>query len=301
MTLIELSLVLAVFISIRLSGIRLSIPETLLMSLLVLVFYPFFKSILTVSVNAPYVFLTLLAVYLARNKQSTMAGLVFAISAGMVPVSIFLVILFVIWLGARRDSSLGKIYLSTLAFFMVVSIILFPGWTSEWFATYLRLFPDFSWVRTPLMVVGELFPGASSQIAIVLSLLFLMMILVEWYGIGERDGRGFHWKLMITLNLLYLFNLTSEGIYLLWLLAPLFSVYKYLTEKWRVSGKIITWVTYLALIYIYWHRFQISQNWQPEETALIILLLPLLTVLGLQWFRWWATVSPKALIDSINS
>jgi len=218
-----------------------------------------------------------------------------------VPVSIFLVILFVIWLGARRDSSLGKIYLSTLAFFMVVSIILFPGWTSEWFATYLRLFPDFSWVRTPLMVVGELFPGASSQIAIVLSLLFLMMILVEWYGIGERDGRGFHWKLMITLNLLYLFNLTSEGIYLLWLLAPLFSVYKYLTEKWRVSGKIITWVTYLALIYIYWHRFQISQNWQPEETALIILLLPLLTVLGLQWFRWWATVSPKALIDSINS
>lgn len=301
MTLIELSLVLAVFISIRLSGIRLSIPETLLMSLLVLVFYPFFKSILTVSVNAPYVFLTLLAVYLARNKQSTMAGLVFAISAGMVPVSIFLVILFVIWLGARRDSSLGKIYLSTLVFFMVVSIILFPGWTSEWFATYLRLFPDFSWVRTPLMVVGELFPGASSQIAIVLSLLFLMMILVEWYGIGERDGRGFHWKLMITLNLLYLFNLTSEGIYLLWLLAPLFSVYKYLTEKWRVSGKIITWVTYLALIYIYWHRFQISQNWQPEETALIILLLPLLTVLGLQWFRWWATVSPKALIDSINS
>jgi hypothetical protein len=82
------------------------------------------------------------------------------------------------------------------------------------------------------------------------------MMLVEWYGIGEREGRGFHWKLMLTLNLLYLFNLTSEGIYLIWLFAPLFSVFKYLIEKWRVSGRIIFWVTYLALIFIHWRRFQ---------------------------------------------
>jgi len=300
MTFVELSLVLSVFLSIRLAGLKISIPELLIMSLLVLVFYPLFKSILTVSVNAPYVFLSLLAVYLSRERQGTMAGLLFAICLWMVPPSLFLAILFMIWLGARRDGSLAKIYFSSLAFLVVVSLILFPGWTSEWFATYLRLFPDFSWVRTPLMVVGELFPGASAQIAIALSLVTLVMMLVEWYGIGEREGRAFHWKLMLTLNLLYLFNLTSEGIYLIWLFAPMFSVYKYLMEKWRVSGRIIAWVTTLTLIYVHWRRFQITQNWLPEESALVILLLPLLTMVGLQWFRWWATVSPKALIDSIN-
>lgn len=301
MTLIEVSLILSVFLSIRMAGFKLTIPEILIMSFLVLVFYPFFKSILTVSVTAPYVFLTLLAVYLAREKQGTMAGLLFAISLWMVPLSFLLVVLFMIWLGARRDSSLAKIFFSSLGFFVVVSLILFPGWIADWFATYLRLFPDFSWVRTPLMVAGSLFPGASAQIAIALSLAMLIMLLVEWYGIGEREGRGFHWKLMLTFNLLYLFNLTSEGIYLLWLLAPLFSVYKYLTEKWRLSGRIISWVTYLALIFVHWRRFQISENWLPEETSLVILMLPILTMFGLQWFRWWATVSPKALIDSINS
>ncbi len=81
----------------------------------------------------------------------------------------------------------------------------------------------------------------------------------------EREGRGFHWKLMLTLNLLYLFNLTSEGIYLIWLFAPLFSVFKYLIEKWRVSGRIIFWVTYLALIFIHWRRFQITQNGRPRN------------------------------------
>lgn len=301
MTLVEVSMVLGVLISIKLAGLKLSIPETLIISFLVLIFYPLFKSVLTASVNAPYVFLTLLAVYLAREKQATMAGLLFAICLGMVPLSIFLVILFLIWLGARRDGSLAKIYFSTLAFLIVVSLILFPGWMSEWFATYLRLFPDLTWVRTPLMVVGALFPGASAQIAIVLSLVVFIWMLVEWYGIGEQEGRRFHWKLMLTLNLLYFFNLTSEGIYLLWLFAPLFTVYKYLTEKWRVSGKIISWVTTLALIFVYWRRFQNTQNWLPEESSLIILLLPLLTILCLQWFRWWATVSPKALIDSIKT
>lgn len=300
MTLVELSLVLSVYLSIRLAGLKLSTLELLIMSFLGLVFYPFFKSILTVSVTAPYVFLALLAVYLARERQGTIAGLLFALSVWMAPLSFFLVILFMIWLGARRDGSLSRIFFSSLGFFIVVSLILFPGWTAEWFASYLRLFPDFSWVRTPLMVVGELFPGASAQIAIVLSLVMLIIMLVEWYGIGEREGRGFHWKLMLTLNLLYLFNLTSEGVYLIWLLAPLFSVYKYLTEKWRVSGKIISWVTYLALIFIHWRRFQLTQNWLPEESALVILLLPIFTMLGLQWFRWWATVSPKALIDSLK-
>ena len=300
MTLVELSLVLSVYLSIRLAGLKLSTLELLIMSFLGLVFYPFFKSILTVSVTAPYVFLALLAVYLARERQGTIAGLLFALSVWMAPLSLFLVILFMIWLDTRRDGSLSRIFFSSLGFFIVVSLILFPGWTAEWFASYLRLFPDFSWVRTPLMVVGELFPGASAQIAIVLSLVTLIVMLVEWYGIGEREGRGFHWKLMLTLNLLYLFNLTSEGIYLIWLLAPLFSVYKYLTEKWRVSGKIISWVTYLALIFIHWRRFQLTQNWLPEESALVILLLPIFTMLGLQWFRWWATVSPKALIDSLK-
>jgi len=300
MTLIELSLLLSVALSIRMAGLKMSTPELLLTSILIFVFYPLFKAILVVSVVTPYIFLTLLAVYLARERQGTTAGFLFALSVWMVPLSLFLVILFIIWLGARRDNSLPKIFFSSLAFFILVSLILFPGWAAEWFATYLRLFPDFSWVRTPLMVFGELFPGASAQIAIALSLLTLIVMLVEWYSIGDREGRGFHWKLMLTLNLLYLFNLTSEGIYLLWLFVPFFSVFKYLTEKWRVSGKIISWVTYLALIFVHWRRFQFTQNWLPEESSLVILLLPIITLAGLQWFRWWATVSPKALIDSIE-
>jgi hypothetical protein len=40
-----------------------------------------------ISVNAPYIFLTLLAVHLARERQGTMAGLLFALSVWMVPLT----------------------------------------------------------------------------------------------------------------------------------------------------------------------------------------------------------------------
>ena len=301
MTLVELCLALSVHFSVRISGLKLSLPETLILSLLILIFYPLFKSVITVSVTVPYFFLTILAVYLATNRQGTMAGFLFALALWMVPLTIFLVILFMIWFGVRRDNSLANVFVSVLGFFVVISLILFPGWAADWFANYLRVFPDFSWVNTPLMVLGKLFPGASAQIAILLNLLTFVVMLVEWYGIGQRESRSFQWKLMLTLNFLYLFNLRSEGVYLLWLFAPLFNVYKYLTEKWRVSGRIISWVSCLTLIFIHWRRFQVTQNWLLEESSLVILLLPLMTMLGSQWFRRWATVSPKALIDSIKN
>ena len=131
MTIVELSIVLSVLISVRLANLKITLPETLLMAALGLVFYPLFKSVLTVSVSAPYVFLSLLAVLLAREHLGTMAGLLFAVSVWMSPVSLFLVILFAIWLGARRDGSVAKMFLSTQVFFVIVSLILFPGWIAD--------------------------------------------------------------------------------------------------------------------------------------------------------------------------
>ena len=36
----------------------------------------------------------------------------------------------------------------------------------------------------------------------------------------------------------------------------------------------------------------------PEAHGVLLLLAPLLVFVGLQWFRWWAVASPKALVES---
>jgi len=69
----------------------------------------------------------------------------------MFNLSLILAIFFAIWLSSRRDNAFISIYLAGLGFFLVTSLILFPGWIPQWFASFIRVHPDLSWVKTPLM------------------------------------------------------------------------------------------------------------------------------------------------------
>lgn len=298
MTLIELSYFMIGWLALKLSGLRVNGLETILICLLMLVFYPAFKSILSASILPPYLLLVIWACYLAINRQGMLAGVLLFIAFGMVPLSLVVAIFLMIWLGARRDSSLSNVYFVGLGFLVVTALILFPGWIPGWFGRLITLFSDFAWIDTPLSRAAAFFPGAIRQISIGLHLLLVIVLLVEWYGLGAKELRGFRWKLMLTLTVFYLFNPTSHGAYLLVLFPPLFTVFNYLVEKWRFSGKIFSWVIYLVLIFIYWTRFQTSPDWPSAESSDVILVLPFIVMIGLQWFRWWALVSPKALIDS---
>jgi hypothetical protein len=144
------------------------------------------------------------------------------------------------------------------------------------------------------------FPGASNQISIGLHLASFIMLLVEWYGLSGKNERTIQWKLMLTLTLSYFFNLFSEGSAFLLVLPALFTVMKYLCEKWPLSGKIIHWVSFLSVGIFSWRLVLDPLEKFPREHAAILILVPFLVFIGLQWFRWWATASPKALVELKN-
>lgn len=148
------------------------------------------------------------------------------------------------------------------------------------------------------MGVARAFPGAYSQVAIALHLFFFIMLLVEWYGLGSRNDRGVHWKLMLTLIVSYFFNPYSDSALLLLILPVFFSIYKYLAEKWPISGKILLWISFLAFGFLSWQTVPDPLDGFPKEHAVIILLIPMILFLGLQYFRWWAIASPKALVEA---
>ena len=298
MTLIEVAYLLAALLAIKISGLKLSSLETILFALLTLFFYPSFKLILTASILPPFILLALWACLLAIRGNTNGAGVLLFVCVGILPLTLPIAIFFMIWSGVRQNNSLAGVYFFGILFLIVSSLILFPGWVQEWFARFVGLYPDFSWVDTPLMRIAAIFPAASQPISIGLHVALLFYLLVEWYGLGSGDERTLRWKLMLTLNVLYFFNPLSQGAYLLLLLPGFFLIVKFLVEKWHKTGKIIGWALYLALVYTYSTRFFIAQNWQPRESSVVILLLPMLTFLGLQWFRWWAIASPKALIES---
>ena len=216
----------------------------------------------------------------------------------MNPAGLFVTVLLLIVLSGRRDQSMLQIILIGFVFLLVTSLILFPGWIPDWFANIIMLEPKVDWLNTPWMGLAAVFPGASRQLAIILHLATFIMLLVEWYGMGEQNDRSLQWKLMLTLSVSYFFNLFSDGSALLFIFPGFFLVFKYFSEKWKVSGKILYWVAFIITGFLSWHLTDDPLSSFPKTDSVLLILVPLLAFLGLQWFRWWAISSPKALIES---
>ena len=297
MTITTLALFFSVWFGFDLAGVRFHPIEKVLIALLITLSYPWFKLILNASVLPLYVFFMILGTKKALEGRSTAAGIYFLISFGMFPLSLILAIFFVIWLGSQRDSGFLSIYLSGLAFLLVTSLILFLGWIPEWFANFVQVHPDLSWVDTPLMRVAAFFPGAYQPLAISLHVLTLFMLLVEWYGLPESGERQIRWKALLTLNLISFLNPTSSAVYLLLVWPGLFLFFEFLDEKWKIGGKIVSWTVFLILLNRFWTDFQNTQNWSSTESTVVSVLLPIVALIGLEWTRWWAMESPKPLIE----
>lgn len=298
MTVSECACLIMLVLSLRLAGLELPWWQELLVCLLGMGFFPGLKLIVNASSEPLLMMLVLLGVYLAVKKETSMAGILLAFSFGMLPLSFIVALFFMLWWGARRDYGLPRLYFSCLVFLVLLALILFPGWPSEWFAAWINRYSSLSWLDTPLMRVGAFFPGASQQISILLHSLVLFALLVEWYGMPRTEGRGMTWKLMVSIVCIYCLSYSGSAVSYYLLFPPLFTLFKYFTEKWKFSGKILSAVLYIALLYFYWTRFQTSPSWLSRESSAGVLLILLVVSLGLQGFRWWAMVSSQAMIEN---
>jgi len=298
MMLTQLSIVASFLLGIKLSGLKLNGFEIFISCLLGVLFYFSVRASLSASMLPFFVMLTLLAIQLAMSGQGNQAGLLLLFALWINPVAIFVGVFLLIYLGSKRDNSLGRILLIGFAFLLVTTLILFPNWIQEWFSSLVRLDPGLDWLDTPFMGVARAFPGAYVQVAIALHLLSFIMLLVEWYGLGNRNNRGVHWKLMLTLVVSYFFTPYSDGALLLFILPAYYSIFKYAAEKWPVSGKILLWISFQAIGILSWRLVPDPLDGFPKEHAVIFLLVPIVVFLGLQYFRWWAIASPRALVES---
>ncbi|NLE84491.1 MAG: hypothetical protein GX603_08260 [Chloroflexi bacterium] len=300
MMLTQASIIVSVLVSIRLSGIKLKGIEIFLTCLVIALIYPFVRASLEASLAPFAIMMTLLAIRAALEGKGNQSGLLFLLAIWFNPLAFFTLIFLAIYLGSRRDNEMIRIFMIGFAFLLVTSLILFPNWIPEWFASLVRLEPGIDWLNTPLMGIARAFPGAYRQIAIGLHLFAFIMLLVEWYGLGSRNERGVQWKLMLTLIVSYFFNLFSDGAYLLLALPAFFAIFKYLTEKWTVSGKILYWISILIIAYLSWRLVPDPLGGFPQAHAVTISLIPFVVFVGLQYFRWWALASPRALVESNN-
>ncbi len=295
LTLIELAIGASIFFSIKLIGWKLRPVEMILLIVFSLLWYPGLKSILFGSPTPINIFIIILAIYLLLNKQDTPAGFLLASVFISIEISLLLTIYLIVWSLSQKRLSVLWSFLAGLAFLGVISLILFPGWFAEWFRVFLIVNPGFSWINTPLMRIAKALPGIETLLLYVLHIGVFLYMLYEWFTVLDKTGKPFVWKTLLTLLLIYLFNTRSQAAYLAILLPALFLIFRFWSQRWRIFGKIAMWVVILSFGIGYWFVFFEKGGWFLPDPSVIILLLPLVVFIGLNWIRWWALSQPDLL------
>ncbi|HOE34739.1 MAG: DUF2029 domain-containing protein [Chloroflexi bacterium] len=295
MSLTAAAIFFSIWIGIDLTGARLTSLEKVILALVITCSYPFFKLILSASILPLFILALFAACRSAMAGRGTAAGVLLFLCVGMLPIGLLIAIFLIIWLNSQKQTDILPVFLVGLVFLSVTSLILFPGWIPQWFASFISAQPRLDWLDTPLMRVAAFFPGAVVPLAVALHVVLLFALLVEWYGLTEKDERQARWKLLLSLSLLSLYNPSGSAAFLLFAWPGLFLFYAFLQEKWKIFGKIIFWLFLAFYIYSSLESFLRSQNWSSTESTWVITALPIAALLSLEWTRWWAMNSPRPL------
>ena len=292
LTLIELSIMGTVFLSIKIAGWKIHVVEMILLILFGILFYPGVKSILFGNPLPISVFLFILAIYLIFIKQETSAGIILALSTFSLEIGFIITLFLLIWCLFQKQYMIVLLLLAGVGTFSLVSWLMFGNWTPEWLSVFIRINPGYSWISTPVMRITSAFTGGRVALNYIVHISLVIYMLLEWFGAFGKKARIILWKAFITLVIVYFVNLWSKPEYLYLLIPGLFFILRFLNERWKFVGKIIGWLIILLILIGYWLIFTQKGNWFSVEPSAILLLLPFIVFIGLQWVRWWALKLP---------
>jgi hypothetical protein len=234
--------------------------------------------------------------YALRTEQDELAGALVAISCYHWEVGgPFLILIFLHILHERRTRVFAGFAMLSL-FLLVVSFLLYPNWLIPFLrAVSNNLRTDFGF--STHSVLSHLWPDFGSRFAWGLTILLVIALAYEGSIARGPDPRRFYWASCLSLAAAPLLGFRTEMENLIVLVLPLAFVFAIAYQRWRLGGPL----TYLLLIGIFavpWvvYYFALPRLEQSISEALF-LFLPIVTVIGVYWIRWWAIRPPRILFE----
>ncbi len=188
-------------------------------------------------------------------------------------------------------------------FFMLGLILLFLSFLAypNWLIPFLRattnnLRADFGFNVRVILV--DLFPAQGNALGWILTIGLFILLGFEWSSARAGNFRHFYWASCLSLAAAPLLGFRTEMEHLAVLVIPLALVFAIVHDRWQRFGNSLT-VLLMFTIFIFPWLFYFLDRYSPETIAreLTFLFLPLSTLIGLYWIRWWAIRPPRIHSD----
>ncbi|MBM3180726.1 MAG: hypothetical protein FJZ86_10255 [Chloroflexi bacterium] len=235
-----------------------------------------------------------------RAGQDELAGALMAVSLYYWEVGALFLIL-VAW--RVYSEGRGRV----LAGFGMLSFILLAAsflWYPNWIIPYLRagmnnLRADFGF--TAQESFAHFFPSQNGTFAWVFIGILVITLGYEWSTAHSADFRKFYWTCCLSLAAAPLLGFRTEMEHLAVLVIPLALIIAIVHDRWQSMGDGLTILLLVIVFLIPWAGYFFGlPRFGRLAREIMFLFLPIFTILGLYWIRWWAICPPRIWADLAN-
>ncbi len=286
MTLLEVCLIAAAIVSLRLSGWRVGRIGPAGVILFALFWYPGLRTIILGQFAGVNALLILLALLLIREGHDLPAGILLALSTAKPQMSFLILPFALLWAFSARRYRLIWSALISLSVLGLVSLAALPSWPLQ-FLAQLREYPSYTGRIGSLAVeTARMLPGGELPASILLHAALVGYLLFEWARAWGRDARHFVWAALLTLVFTNLVATRTATPHYVVLLPAFFLLFRMVAERRPGSAPWVTGLGLLVLLVGQWALFLVTLTGNEEHISLYY-PAPLLALLCLWLMRGW--------------
>jgi hypothetical protein len=300
MTLLEISLIALCFVCFQLTDWKPSLPVLTVFLIFSVLWYHAVRPLILG--NAVILVALAIAGGLLAIKRGAdeLAGILFALATIKPQVALLFVVFIIFWAAATSRWKIIGWFLGVMALLVATATLLIPDWILQNIREILR-YPGYNPPGTLGAALNEWLPGAGRRIGWAVTGVLSLLLLLEWNISRVSNKRGFVWAACLTLTAsLWIGIQTDPGNFIV-AFPAIVMCFSLLDKRWKNGGKKIIYAITAILFIGIWTIFllTVEYSYQPIQSPVMFIPLPMALLLMLYWVRWWAIRPASTWMDSI--
>jgi hypothetical protein len=298
MTLLEIALITLTFVSLKLSGWKVSLPGLAALLLFSLFWYPGVRTLILGQYAGINALLMIGAIFLIQQKRDILAGACLALSMSKPQMSFLIIPFTLLWAFSNKRWRLVQSILLSSILLWVLPLILLPDWPVQWIRQVIE-YPTYTvQIGSIVEIISGLIPTLSLLLSLALNAFFGLFMLREWLLAWGKDEHWFAWTALMTLVITNIIAYRTVTTHYVELLPVLLLLFRFWQESWGTKGQVIAWTTLGVLLIGMWALFLLTVQGNAEQAAMYP-AFPLACFLGLWWARTHVIERPAILLNNI--
>lgn len=183
---------------------------------------------------------------------------------------------------------------------LAVSFLIYPGWVIPALRAGMNnLRAEYGY--SLFSIFRQFLPSFGNLIAWAVIVPFVVILGYEWYASLRANPRRLYWAACLTLAATPLLGFRSGIENLALLILPLALIFAVMHDRWKRIGSLLIALLSVLLFVVPWVvSLYIPSQFQDLTGEILFLFLPIFTVIGLYWIRWWAIRPPRVWADTVS-